>query len=264
MELAGEVEAVGKDVTRFKPGDQVFGSTFDENFGAHAEYKCLPANGAVVTKPSAISYEEATTLPIGAGTALTFLRQANIQPGQTVLINGASGSIGTFAVQFAKHLGAEVTGVCSASNAELVKSLGADKIIDYRQEDFTRNGTRYDVILDAIGKTVFSQCKDSLKEGGYYLHTVMVAAEVKGWWYSLTTGKKVIGGTKDPDAALLDELKSLVEAGKLKIVIDRCYPLAQIAEAHRYVDQGHKRGNVVITERPLTENAVHTIRPPRP
>lgn len=246
MELAGEVEAVGKEVKRFKVGDQVFASTLVENFGAHAEYKCLPEDGAVVTKPHNLTYEEATTLPISANTALFFLQAANIQPGHKVLINGASGAVGTFAVQLAKYFGAEVTGVCSTRNVELVSSLGADKVIDYTQEDFTKNGQSYDAIFDAVGKTTFSQCKNSLKSNGYYLHTGMVLSELKAWWYSVTTGRKVIGGTAATRTDALVFLRELVEMGRLKPVIDRCYPLEQMVEAHRYVEQGHKRGNVVI------------------
>ena len=247
MELAGEVEAVGKAVKRFKAGDQVFASTFKVHFGAHAEYKCLPEDGAVVTKPNNMTYEEAATLPLGAITALFFLKTGNIRPGQKVLINGASGSVGTFAVQLAKYFGAEVTGVCSTRNVALLKSLGADTVIDYTQEDFTKTGETYDIIFDAAGKTTFSQCKSSLKNKGYYLHTVMVGAEMKGLWYSMTTDKHVIGGTAVPHAEALVFLKELSETGRLKPVIDRCYPLEQIVEAHRYVDQGHKKGNVVIT-----------------
>jgi NADPH:quinone reductase-like Zn-dependent oxidoreductase len=247
MELAGEVEAVGKDVKRFKAGDQVFASTFEVNFGAHAEYKCLPEDGAVVTKPNTMTYAEAATLSIGANTALFFLKAGNIQPGQKVLINGASGSVGTFAVQLAKYFGAEVTGVCSTRNVALVKSLGADTVIDYTQEEFTKNGETYDSIFDAVGKTTLPQCKSSLKNKGYYLHTVMVLPEIKGLWYSMTTDKKVIGGTAVPRTEALVFLKELSETGRLKPVIDRCYPLEQMVEAHRYVDQGHKTGNVVIT-----------------
>lgn len=247
MELAGEVEAVGKDVTRFKVGDQVFASTFAANFGAHAEYKCLPEDGAVVIKPQNMAYEEATTLPISANTALFFLKAGNIQPGQKVLIYGAAGSVGTFAVQLAKHFGADVTGVCSTGNVALVKSLGADQVIDYTQEDFTQNGETYDIIFDAVGKTTFSQCQSALKKKGYYLHTVMVLPEIRGLWSALTTGKKVIGGTAIPSEETLVFLKELVEAGRLKAVIDRCYPLEQMIEAHRYVETGHKKGNVVIT-----------------
>ncbi|MCL4301818.1 MAG: NAD(P)-dependent alcohol dehydrogenase [Anaerolineae bacterium] len=247
MELAGEIEAVGKEVTRFKVGDQVFASTFAANFGAHAEYKCLPEDGAVVIKPPTMTYEEATTLPISANTALFFLKAGHIQPGQKVLIYGASGSVGTFAVQLAKYFGAEVTGVCSTGNVALVKSLGADQVIDYTQEDFAKNGETYDIIFDTVGKTTFSQCKRALKKNGYYLHTVMVLPEIKGLWSSLTTGKKVIGGTAVPRQEALGFLKELVELGRLKPVIDRCYPLEQMVEAHRYVETGHKKGNVVIS-----------------
>lgn len=247
MELAGEIEAVGKEVTRFKVGDQVIASTFAANFGAHAEYKCLPEDGAVVIKPPTMTYEEATTLPISANTALFFLKAGHIQPGQKVLIYGASGSVGTFAVQLAKYFGAEVTGVCSTGNVALVMSLGADQVIDYTQEDFAKNGETYDIIFDTVGKTTFSQCKRALKKNGYYLHTVMVLPEIKGLWSSLTTGKKVIGGTAVPRQEALGFLKELVELGRLKPVIDRCYPLEQMVEAHRYVETGHKKGNVVIS-----------------
>lgn len=247
MELAGEVEAVGKEVKRFKVGDQVFASTFEANFGAHAEYKCLPEDGAVVTKPQTMTYEEAATLSIGANTALFFLKAGNIQPGQKVLIYGASGSVGTFAVQLAKYFGAEVTGVCSTGNVALVKSLGADQVIDYTGEDFTKNGETYDIIFDTVGKTTLSHCQSALKKNGYYLHTVMVLPEVQGLWYSLTTGKKVIGGTAVPRREALVFLKELVELGRLKAVVDRCYPLEQMVEAHRYVETGHKKGNVVVT-----------------
>jgi NADPH:quinone reductase-like Zn-dependent oxidoreductase len=247
MELAGEVEAVGKDVRRFKAGDQVFASTFEEHFGAHAEYKCLPEAGAVATKPATVPYEEAATLPIGANTALFFLKRGNIQPGQRVLVNGASGSVGIFAVQLAKYFGAEVTGVCSTRNVALVKSLGADTVIDYTQEDFTKNGETYDIIFDAVGKTTMSQCKGSLKNKGYYLHTVMVLPGLIGLWYSMTADKRVVGGTAVPHAEALVFLGELTEARRLKPVIDRCYPLEQAIEAHGYVDRGHKNGNVVIT-----------------
>jgi NADPH:quinone reductase-like Zn-dependent oxidoreductase len=246
MELAGEVEAVGKDVTRFKPGDQVFASTFEQQFGAHAEYKCLPEDGAVVIKPNTLSYAEAATLAIGAQTALHFLKAANIQPGHKVLINGASGSVGTFAVQLATYFGADVTGVCSTSNVVLVQSLGADRVIDYTQADFTTNGETYDIILDAVGKTTFSQCQGALKPNGYYLHTVMVGAAMQARWYAMTTDKHVIGGTAVPRTRALVFLKELSEMGQLKPVIDRCYPLEHMAEAHRYVEAGRKKGNVVI------------------
>lgn len=247
MELSGKVEAVGKDVKRFKVGDPVFASTFKENFGAHAEYKCLAEDGAVVMKPENMTYEEAATLPTGANTALSFLKKGNIQPGQKILIIGASGSVGSFAVQLAKFYGAEVTGVCSTMNLELVKSLGADVVMDYTHEDFTKNGIVYDIIFDVAGKTTLSQCKNSLKSKGYYLHTGMAGSELKMLWYSLTSDIKVIGGTAVPRTEELVFLKELVDTGRLKPVIDRYYPLEQMAEAHRYVDQGHKKGNVVIT-----------------
>ncbi|MFN8597826.1 MAG: NAD(P)-dependent alcohol dehydrogenase [Anaerolineae bacterium] len=247
MELAGEVEAVGKHVERFEPGDQVFASTLNNNFGAHAAYKCLPEDAAIAPKPNTMTYEEAATLALSANTALFFLEAANIQPGQKVLINGASGSVGTFAVQLAKYYGAEVIGVCSARNIALVKSLGADRVIDYTQEDFTRNGETYDVIFDAAGTTKYAQCKDALKANGYYLHTVIVNAGLQGLWHVVTKDKHVVGGTAAPRTEALVFLKELVEQGRLKSVIDRCYPLEHIVDAYRYVETGHKTGNVVIT-----------------
>lgn len=247
FELAGEVEAIGKAVKRFKKGDPVFGSAFGVNFGAHAEYKCLPEDGIVAIKPTNLTYEEAAAVPLGGSTALYFLRKAHIQSGQKVLINGASGAVGTYAVQLAKYFGAEVIGVCSTLNLEMVKALGADKVIDYTKEDFTKNGQTYDIIFDAVGKTTFSQCQNSLRKGGYYLHTVLPGAEVIGRWYSMTTGKHVIGGTVVERTEDLIFLKDLIEAGKLKPVINECFPLAQIANAHRHVETGHKKGNVVIT-----------------
>jgi NADPH:quinone reductase-like Zn-dependent oxidoreductase len=243
MELAGEVEAVGRDVTRFKVGDQVIASTLKVNFGAHAEYKCLPEDGVLVTKLKNMTYEEAATLSIGANTALHFLRKGNIQPGQKVLIIGASGSVGTFAVQLAKYFGAEVTGVCSTVNIDLVKSLGADRVIDYTQEDFTKNGETYDIIFDTVYKTTFSECKSLLVNRGFYL---TVGPVVLGPFHLMSTGKKVIGGNAVQSVEQLDFLNELYEMGQLKPVIDRCYPLEQTAEAHRYVDHGHKKGNVII------------------
>jgi NADPH:quinone reductase-like Zn-dependent oxidoreductase len=247
MELAGDVEAAGQDVRRFKIGDRVFASTLEENFGAHAEYKCLREDAAVAALPERMTYEEAAALPLSATTALFFLRKASIQPGQKVLINGASGGVGTFAVQIANHLGAEVTGVAGSRNAELVRSLGAHHFIDYTHTDFTKNGETYDVIFDAVGKTTFPQVEDSLKDGGYYLSTLIVLPELKRAWYVRRTGKHVVGGTAAPSAEALLALKELAEAGRLKSVIDRSYPLEQVAEAHRYVDQGHKTGSVVVT-----------------
>jgi NADPH:quinone reductase-like Zn-dependent oxidoreductase len=245
FELAGEVESVGKDVTRFKQGDQVFGSTYAMGLGAHAEYKCMPEDGAVVIKPANLSYEEAAGITFGGNSALWFLKEGNIQSGQKVLIYGASGSVGTFAVQLAKYFGAEVTGVCSTTNVELVKSLGADKVIDYTKEDFTKNGETYDIIFDVVDKCRFSRCKNSLKKEGVYLSTVLVVTQAR--WQSMTSGKKLVGGTASEDTENLNLLKELLEAGKIKPVIDRRYPLEQTAEAHSYVDKGHKKGNVVIT-----------------
>jgi NADPH:quinone reductase-like Zn-dependent oxidoreductase len=247
-ELAGEIESVGKDVTRFRPGDQVFASTLEYGFGAYAEYRCLPEDGLLAIRSANVTREEASTLPIGGRTALYFLRQANIRPGQKVLIYGASGSVGTFAVELARYFGAEVTGVCSTANLEWVKSLGADRVIDYTQEDFTQNGESYDVIFDTVGKASYSGCLRSLKKDGIYLQAVAAPGiGLRMKWTSMTSSKNLVGGGPPPNSADLVFLQELVEAGKIRPVIDRCYPLEQIVEAHRYVDKGHKKGNVVIT-----------------
>ena len=247
-ELAGEIELVGKDVKLFRKGDQVFGQT-GLSLGANAEYKCLPEDGPLAIKPANITFEESATIPFGGNTALEFLRKGNIHSGQRVLIYGASGSLGTAAVQIAKSYGAEVTGVCSTTNVELVKSLGADKVIDYTKEDFTKNGQVYDIIFDTSGKSPFSGCVKSLTLKGIYLRAVHMSLSpvVRGLWTSMISSKKVIGGGVRERKENLIFLKTLVETGKLKPVVDRRYPFEQIAEAHKYVDKGHKKGNVAIT-----------------
>jgi NADPH:quinone reductase-like Zn-dependent oxidoreductase len=246
-ELAGEIETVGKEVKRFKKGDQVFAATLI-SLGAYAEYKCLPEDAAIAIKPSNITYEEAAALPIGARTALHYLRKANVHKGQKVLVYGASGSVGTYAVQLAKYFGAEVTGVCSSAHVEAVKGLGADKVIDYTKEDFSSNGEIYDVIFEAVDKSSFSACIRALKKNGIYLNIVTPLPSLRMLWTKMTTSKKLMLGENVPEQAeYLISIKDLVEAGQLKPVIDRVYPMEQIVEAHRYVDKGHKKGNVVIT-----------------
>ena len=251
QEFAGEIESIGRDVTRFKPGEQVFG--FDL-FGAYAEYKCMPENGALTLKPVNLSYEEAASIPNGALTALPFLRdKGKIQSGQTVLIYGASGSVGAAAIQLAKYYGAVVTGVCSTANLEWVKSLGADHTIDYTKEDFTQDGKSYDIVFDTVGKCPFSNCKGSLADSGIYLATVPTPAMMLQTLRPAKSGVKkvrfVAAGLRPTSEKIKDLafLTELIEAGKIKPAIDRVYPLEQMAEAHRYVEQGHKKGNVVIT-----------------
>ena len=230
FECAGEIEAVGNDVKRFDEGDQVFAFA-GFTFGCYAEYVCLPVDvayekGLVESKPANLTYEEAAAVPVGGITAMQFLRKANVQSGQKVLIYGASGSVGTYSVQLARHFGAEVTGVCSTSNLELVESLGAAHVIDYTQQDFSASDARYDFVFDAVGKAEKSRCKRVLAQNGTYL-------SVRG------------SGEKSPDDLAI--LKTLIEAGDVKPVIDRRYTLAQIPEAHQYVEAGHKKGNVVVT-----------------
>jgi NADPH:quinone reductase-like Zn-dependent oxidoreductase len=248
VEFAGKVESIGKNVKLFKKGDEVFGSA-RFGFGTYAEYKCIGEDEVIALKPSNVTFEEAAAVPFGGLTSLHFLRQANIEKGQKVLIYGASGSLGVAAVQLAKSFGADVTGICSTANLELVKSPGADKVIDYTKEDFTNNGVIYDVIYDTVGKSPFSGSVKSLKDKGYYLRAVYISPSslARGLWTKITTSKKVIGGIADDTKEKLLFLKELIEAGKYKPVIDRRYPLEQIADAHRYVEGGHKMGNVVIT-----------------
>ena len=246
--LAGEIEAIGKDVTLFKEGDPVYGMTI-KHFGAYADYKCLPEDGILALKPVSLTYKEAAAMPFGDTTALHFLRKAKIKAGQKILIYGASGAVGTSAVQLSKYFGAEVTGVCSTANVAMVKSLGADKVIDYTKEDFSKNGEVFDIIFDTVGRSPFSASVKSLKKNGYYLRVVHMALSpvIRGLWVSLTSGKKVIGGVANVKAENLVFLNNLIEAVQLKPVIDRTYPLEEIVEAHQYVEQGHKKGNVVIT-----------------
>lgn len=252
-DLAGEVEAVGKDVTRFTVGDPVFAAS-DTRFGAYAEYTCMPEDGAIALKPANMTFDEAAAVCEGALTALPFLRDtAHIQLGQRILINGASGAIGTFAVQLAKHFGAEVTGVCSGANVDLVKSLGADRVIDYTVEDFTQVEAEYDIIFDTVGKSSFARCKPALKQHGIYMTPVLTMPIL---WQMMLTAR--FGSKKAAFAATglrpasdkakdMQFLKELIEAGKLRSIIDRRYPLEDIVGASRYVDAGHKKGNVVLT-----------------
>jgi NADPH:quinone reductase-like Zn-dependent oxidoreductase len=251
MELAGEVEAVGKDVKRFKKGDQVFAATGFVGMGACAEYICLPEKpegGVLAIKPANMTYEEAAAVPVGGNEALHFLRKGNIQRGEKVLINGAGGTIGPFAVQLAKYFEAEVTGVDSTGKLDMLRSIGADQVIDYTQEDFTKRGETYDFILDVVGKSSFSGSIRSLKQNGRYLiANPGLSQMVRGRWTSMTSSKKVMFGAARPKTEDLLFLKELIEAGKIRSVIDRRFPLEQTAEAHRYVETGHKKGNVVIT-----------------
>lgn len=246
-ELSGVIEAVGAKVTKFKPGDAVFAFP-GIALGSHAEYRCMHEDAAVALKPANLDHGQAAALSFGGTTALHFLRAAKLSAGETVLVNGASGAVGTAAVQLAKHFGAEVTAVCSAGNAALVKSLGADHVIDYASEDFTRNGRVYDVILDAAGTAPFARSRASLREGGRLLVVLGNLRDVASIpWVALTDSRKVIGGTAKGEPADLRLLAQLAEAGAFTPVIDRRYRFDDIAEAHRYVDTGRKKGNVVVT-----------------
>jgi NADPH:quinone reductase-like Zn-dependent oxidoreductase len=246
-EFAGEVDAVGKEVKSLEPGDPVFGY-LGQRMGAYAEYLCLPENGVLAIKPANLTYEEAAIVPYGGIMALNLLRKANVQPGLKVLIDGASGGIGSATVQLAKHFGADVTGVCGTPRLAYVKSLGADKVIDYTQEDFTQSGETYDLIIDILGKSSFARCKKSLKPNGRYL---LVSFKMKQLfqmlWTSIAGSQKVICAMLSEKAEDLIFVKELIEAGKIKSVIDRRFPLEQAAEAHRYIESGLKKGSVVIT-----------------
>jgi NADPH:quinone reductase-like Zn-dependent oxidoreductase len=245
-EFAGVVEAVGAEVTRFKPGDKVFGYR-GPNMGAYAEYVCLPEDGTLALKPANMTYEEAATVPYGALTALSLLRKVNLQRGQKVLINGASGGIGAAAVQLAKYFGAEVTGVCGTPRLGFVKALGADKVIDYTQGDFTRNGETYDLIFDILGKTSFGRGRKALKPTGVYLFASFKMKQLlQMLWTKIAGGQKVICTLSSEKAEDLTFIKELIEAGQYKAIIDKRYPLAQTAEAHRYAEAGRKQGSVVI------------------
>ena len=248
MNFAGKVESTGKDVKQFKSGDKVFGSTVFE-FGCYAEYLTIPEEGVITWMPLNTSYEEAAVIPFGTLTSMHFLKKGNIKHGQKVLIYGASGSLGTAAVLLAKYFGAEVTGVCSTANLELVRSLGADDVIDYTKNDFINNNHTYDVIYDTVGKSPFFVSIKKLNENGIFLNAVHIPpfSLLKNLWIYITSNKKIIGGISIERKEDLIFLKDLIERGKYKPFIDRSYPLEQISEAHRYVEQGHKKGNVVIT-----------------
>lgn len=246
-EFAGEVEATGKDVRLFKAGDRVFGY-LGQRMGAYAEYLCLPEDGSLAIMPANLSYAEAATIPYGAIMATNLLRQANLQKGHKVLVNGASGGIGSAAVQLAKYYGAEVTGVCGTPRLEYVKSLGADRVIDYTVEDFTQNGETYDLIFDILGKSSYARCKNSLKQNGIYLLASFKMKPIfQMLWTKMAGSKKVICAMASEKPEDLVTVKELIEAGKYKAIIDRCFPMEQAADAHRYTESGHKKGSVVIT-----------------
>ena len=246
-EFAGVIESAGKNVKLYKEGDQVIGY-LGQRMGAYAEYLCMPEDGSMAIKPSNMTYEQASAVPYGAIMATSLLRKGNLQSGHKVLINGASGGIGSAAVQLARYFGAEVTGVCATPRLDYVKSLGADKVIDYTKEDFTQNGETYNLIFDILGMSSFSHCKSSLNQNGIYLlASFKMTPLIQMLWTRIVGGKKVICAMASEKPEDLVFIKDLVEAGKFKSIIDKCYPLEQTAEAHRYVEQGHKKGNVIIT-----------------
>jgi NADPH:quinone reductase-like Zn-dependent oxidoreductase len=248
MEVSGTIEAIGKNVRIFKKGDEVFAATL-QSFGGYAEYICIAEDGPIVIKPTFLTHEEAAAVPIGARTAFHYLKKiAKIKPDQKVLIYGASGSVGTYAVQLAKYFGTEVTGVCSTANLEMVKSLGADKVIDYTKNNFTEAFETYDIIFVTVDKCPFTACNKSLHKNGVYLNIGRPIPSLQMIWAAVTSGIKVVVGKNAPETAeALFILKCIIEQGKLKPIIDRNYSLDQIVEAHRYVDKGHKKGNVVIS-----------------
>ncbi|MGA9119018.1 MAG: NAD(P)-dependent alcohol dehydrogenase [Bacteroidota bacterium] len=246
-ELAGDIESVGKDVRKFKVGDPVFAYS-GAGMGCYAEYRCMPEDGPVALKPPNLTYDEAAAMSFGGSTVLDFFRRGKLQRGERVLINGASGGVGTAAVQLARHFGAEVTGVCSKANMALVRSLGAAHVIDYTSDDFARHGEAYDIIVDTVGTAPFARSKGSLKDGGRLLQVLGGLPDLlRIPWVSMTSNKKIIAGPAAERAADLPFLAELAKAGEYRPVIDRRYPFEQIVEAHRYVDAGHKKGNVVIT-----------------
>ena len=246
--FSGEIDTIGKEVTKFKKGEKVFGY-IGEKMGAYAEYLCMPENGILATKPTTMTFEEASAVPYGAIMALNLLKKVNLLKGQKVVVVGASGAIGSAAVQLAKHhFGAEVIGVCGASSLEFVKEIGADKVIDYRKEDFTNSGETYDLIVDVLGKGSFSSYKASLKKNGIYLSVSFKSKKLfQMLWTSITGGKKMVCALAIPKPEDLIFIKELAEDGKIKSIIDKSFPMAQAAAAHRYMESGMKRGNVVIT-----------------
>lgn len=247
VELAGEVAAVGSNVTRFKQGDHIFAAAPMTAFGAYAEFVCIPENGQSALKPERLSFAESAVIPIGAVTALYYLRKADLRPGKSILIYGASGSVGTYAVQLAKNFGAQITAVCSGANSEMVRSLGADRVLDYTANDFADRLERYDAVLVAIDKIPFSLCNRVLKNDGIYMNVTAPVPSLEMIRTKLTTGKRVVVGENVPETpALLEELRTLIDTGVVVPVIDRTYPLEQIVEAHRYVDTGRKKGNVSV------------------
>jgi len=244
--VAGEIEAIGTSVSKYKIGDQVFGSS-GMNFGAHAQYVAVPKDAVLALKPSNMTYEEAASIPFGATASMHFLRIANIQQGQKVLIYGASGALGSMAVQLANNFGAEITAVCSTANVEMMKSLGADHVIDYTKEDFTKNGKKYDVVFDTVGKCSIRKALKSLNDNGQLLlASAGIGTMIGGSIRSMFINKKIVSGVIKETVKDMNFFKQLIEKGSLKAVIDRTYPLEQIAEAHAYVDKGHKKGNVII------------------